>query len=311
MAAALGPPTWHSHPVAPSGGCRLPCPRQRGEHFVGHDALVPIGSRDALLVILSLLAAAGLCDSGGAGASSAPRLSVTPAAHLHDGQLVTVAGSRADALFGVWECPTGARKPEIQCDQRNWTTAVAGDSADFHIEFAVSSIVYPQRGVNTNCMATSHLCDIVVAAFHSTRGGLVTDGITARVPLTFDRQQATRYVDPVFGHVNVVRNQIYRPAGNGRGVGLDIYEPAGDQVKERPTIVWIHGGSFQVGDKAEMAQWATDWARRGYVAVSINYRLLSIPSPGDAAILRAANDATDDATFALAWLRSNSKRFHT
>ena len=184
-----------------------------------------------------------------------------------------------------------------------------GESADFHIEFAVSSIVYPQNDVSTNCEVRPQACEIVTAAFHSTPEGLATDGISTRAPLTFDRQHLVRYVDQLFARVNVVRNQIYRPTAKGRGIGLDVYEPTGDSIKARPAIVWIHGGSFQVGDKAEMARWATDWARRGYVAVSINYRLLSNPHPSDATILRAANDATNDATVALAWLRSQSKRF--
>jgi hypothetical protein len=254
------------------------------------------------------LVAAGLCASDPSVASGALQLSVTPAAHLHDGQLVAVAGRRDDTLVGIWECPTGARKPEIECDQRNWTAALNGSAAEFHVEFALSSTVYAPRDVNTNCELRPQACELVVARFHSSPKGLRTDGVTARVPLTFDRQHATRYADSVFGHVHVVLNLIYwsAQAGQGQPLGLDLYEPAGDRNQQRPTIVWIHGGSFQVGDKAEMAPWATDWARRGYVAVSIDYRL---QATGYSNILQAAKTATDEATVALAWLRTNSKRF--
>lgn len=260
-----------------------------------------------LRLVVVFTVAAGCCAGDPSAASGALRPSVTPNAHLDDGQLVTVAGPRAKALIGMWECPAGARRPEVECDQRNWTAALNGDANDFSFKFAVSSTVYTPRGANTNCVLRARACEIVEASFHSTHAGLTTDGIIARVPLTFDRQHATRYADHVFRNVNVVRNQVYGhpPAGQGQPIGLDLYEPAGDRANQRPTIVWIHGGSFQVGDKAEMAPWATDWARRGYVAVSINYRLQAKGST----ILRAAQNATDDATVALAWLRSHSRRF--
>jgi len=56
---------------------------------------------------------------------------------------------------------------------------------------------------------------------------------------------------------------------------LDIYEPTGDAVTERPAIVWVHGGSFCCGDKgsAEIVDEANTFARKGYLNVSINYRL--------------------------------------
>ena len=42
-------------------------------------------------------------------------------------------------------------------------------------------------------------------------------------------------------------------------------------------MIWAHGGGFCCGDKAsaDMPTLATYFAQRGYVAVSINYRLLA------------------------------------
>jgi dipeptidyl aminopeptidase/acylaminoacyl peptidase len=55
----------------------------------------------------------------------------------------------------------------------------------------------------------------------------------------------------------------------------DLYEPKGDTLDARPVVVWVHGGSFSGGDKtsAELVDEATDLAQKGYVNVSINYRL--------------------------------------
>jgi pimeloyl-ACP methyl ester carboxylesterase len=56
---------------------------------------------------------------------------------------------------------------------------------------------------------------------------------------------------------------------------MDIYTPKGDSLKHRPMIMFIHGGGFYIGDKKTeaMVEWCKYFAARGYVTVSINYRL--------------------------------------
>src|SRR3954465_9241975 len=53
---------------------------------------------------------------------------------------------------------------------------------------------------------------------------------------------------------------------------LDVYAPA--DAKNFPVVFWIHGGGWQTGDKSDVKlkpQWFMD---KGFVFVSINYRLL-------------------------------------
>src|SRR5437764_2701516 len=53
---------------------------------------------------------------------------------------------------------------------------------------------------------------------------------------------------------------------------LDVYSPAG--AKNLPVVFWIHGGGWQTGDKSDVKikpQWFMD---KGFVFISINYRLL-------------------------------------
>ena len=60
---------------------------------------------------------------------------------------------------------------------------------------------------------------------------------------------------------------------------LDIYAPA--EGSHHPVIVWIHGGGWMRGDKADLQLGATDpvnrkphaFVAKGYVFVSINYRM--------------------------------------
>ena len=91
-----------------------------------------------------------------------------------------------------------------------------------------------------------------------------------------------RYVDNVFSGVKLVTDITWdtalrstRPTAAAGTLKLDMYTPSGDTDKERPAIVWVHGGGFCCGDKTspELVDEANQFAMKGYVNVSINYRL--------------------------------------
>src|SRR6516164_8340326 len=64
-----------------------------------------------------------------------------------------------------------------------------------------------------------------------------------------------RYRDQVFNAVTVTPNITYGSAVNLENqtvtLQMDMYQPTGDSVGDRPAIVWVHGGSFCCGDKTE------------------------------------------------------------
>jgi hypothetical protein len=94
-------------------------------------------------------------------------------------------------------------------------------------------------------------------------------------------QCGTRYKDMIFPTVTKTSNVTFSTS-NGAVLKLDVYEPAGDTLALRPLIILAHGGSFYGGDKATDATVVTlcnNFAKRGYVTASINYRL------GDAATM--------------------------
>jgi len=53
---------------------------------------------------------------------------------------------------------------------------------------------------------------------------------------------------------------------------LDVYAPPA--AKNAPVMFWIHGGGWETGDKSDVAQKPQFFVDRGFVFVSINYRLL-------------------------------------
>ena len=60
---------------------------------------------------------------------------------------------------------------------------------------------------------------------------------------------------------------------------LDVYAPP--DAKNLPVVVWIHGGGWQMGDKAEVREKPAAFAKKGFVFVSVNYRLMPKVTMGE------------------------------
>jgi acetyl esterase/lipase len=127
-----------------------------------------------------------------------------------------------------------------------------------------------------------------------------------------------RYRDQVFTAVTTTNAVTYGNAvdqnGNPVTLQLDVYRPTGDTVTKRPAIVWVHGGGFSGGNRTsgEIVDQATTFAKKGYVNVSITYRL----TPGGCsaggatpACLTAIRDAQHDAQAAVRFLRANAATY--
>jgi len=125
-----------------------------------------------------------------------------------------------------------------------------------------------------------------------------------------------RYRDEVFADVAVTPGLPYGEAvtqeGETQTLLLDLYRPVGDTVTARPAIVWIHGGGFRQGTRTspEIVDQATAFARKGFVGVSISYRLTATGCfPVSASCLQAIIDAKHDAQAAVRWLRANATTY--
>jgi acetyl esterase/lipase len=130
-----------------------------------------------------------------------------------------------------------------------------------------------------------------------------------------------RYREEVFDSVTKAEDIEYATAPDlqdqqATALTLDLYQPKGDTTVSRPAVIWVHGGAFVRGDKGDKlpAYMATYFAKRGYVAVSINYRLLRGPrcsaeGGGTPACFNAAVEAVHDAQAAVRWLRANAAQY--
>lgn len=109
------------------------------------------------------------------------------------------------------------------------------------------------------------------------------------------------------------------PAFNGRmdTLRMNVWYPTDDGSTTRPLVVWVHGGGFTAGNRAEMNAVCERWASRGYVAVTISYRLgFYGPWPFDppfaydtAEVVRACYRGLQDLRSSLAYLTINAARY--
>jgi CTP:molybdopterin cytidylyltransferase MocA len=140
--------------------------------------------------------------------------------------------------------------------------------------------------------------------------------------------QPERYVDEIFDEVTVSSNIIY-----GSNIGIitqapaledlimDVYEPVGDNATDRRVIVMLHTGSFlpaivngqATGSKTDnsIVEMCMRFAKKGYVAVAIDYRLGWNPiSPSEdvrrSTLIQAAYRGLQDTKTAVRFLRKSA-----
>ena len=110
-----------------------------------------------------------------------------------------------------------------------------------------------------------------------------------------------RYISNIFSEVKnttVKFGQNVNALGQQQELSMDIYEPVGDDLEKRPVVVLAFGGAFISGSKETMIPICIDFAKKGYVAATIDYRLwkdanpLAIPDSLDMtdAVIKAVGD---------------------
>lgn len=85
---------------------------------------------------------------------------------------------------------------------------------------------------------------------------------------------------------------------NGRDLHLDLFVPEDNQPKA--TVIMIHGGGWRSGNKSHFFPLAAALAKRGYVAVTVEYRL-SIEASYPAGLM--------DVNKAILWLKEHADEY--
>ena len=119
-----------------------------------------------------------------------------------------------------------------------------------------------------------------------------------------------RYNTELFTGVKTYPDVQYGRSINITGIQenllMDVYEPVGDTAKQRVLIIFVHGGSWTDGTKRQGQELCTRFAKKGYVAASIDYRL-GIENPlNDKTRGEAVYRGVQDIKAAIRYARANA-----
>ena len=93
---------------------------------------------------------------------------------------------------------------------------------------------------------------------------------------------------------------------------FDLYEPATKTQEYRPLVITLFGGGFVVGsrDYEDMEAWCQRLAGQGYVAASIDYRLIAARQLSGDNLIRAGYLATLDVLAAIHYFKTHCDQYH-
>lgn len=95
--------------------------------------------------------------------------------------------------------------------------------------------------------------------------------------------------------IEAIRNIEYKSIG-GKSLQLDVYRRA-NLRKPAPLVLFIHGGSWKKGNRADMVPLLIDFARAGYVTATVSYRLDGYPN------------CVEDVSDAVTWLYDHGRAY--
>jgi len=128
----------------------------------------------------------------------------------------------------------------------------------------------------------------------------------------------SRYVSEVFTSVDTTQSVLFGNNTTFGGVNqdlfMDVYEPQGDAAAMRPAIVLAFGGSFIGGEREDLDELCRFYAKRGFVAVTIDYRLYDgplFPFPDSADITDVVIKAVGDVKASIRFLREDAATTNT
>lgn len=120
-----------------------------------------------------------------------------------------------------------------------------------------------------------------------------------------------RYVVEVLD--NIVKEEVLYgrnvlPDGDSTDLFMDVFYAEVDDADARPVIILAHGGAFIGGNRNEMNSYCNRFAKLGYVAVTIDYRLLNILNgiPDSTGSMDIALKASHDMKAAIRYMKHSA-----
>ncbi|MFT6807757.1 MAG: acetyl esterase/lipase [Saprospiraceae bacterium] len=99
-------------------------------------------------------------------------------------------------------------------------------------------------------------------------------------------------------NIIAIKNVTYKTIDSG-DLQLDIYKRK-DLESPAPTMIFIHGGAWKKGKREDYLPYLIDYAKKGYVTVTISYRFSNVAKFPAAA---------QDVSCAIKWVKSNAPEY--
>lgn len=128
-------------------------------------------------------------------------------------------------------------------------------------------------------------------------------------------QTGQRFLHEVYSEFDTVKNVQFSEAvnivGENEKLLLDFYAPKNDAMKKRPLVVFVHGGGYTHGDKAEgyPITFTDGLIKRGYAVALINYRLGIEEPQSDLNYFESMFRVMQDAKSAVWFMRKNAEKY--
>jgi len=121
---------------------------------------------------------------------------------------------------------------------------------------------------------------------------------TLKIAYFFGTLDLIEKMPPVPDDLIEYKDIVYRKVQD-RSLKLDIYHTK-ELKEERPVLIFIHGGAWKKGDKVDYRRYLVDYAKKGYVTVTVQYSLSKIAKfPA----------AVSDIKCAIEWIKNNSEKY--
>lgn len=99
--------------------------------------------------------------------------------------------------------------------------------------------------------------------------------------------------------LEVFSDQVYKRIDSVE-LALDVYRLRDQGDERKPTLVFVHGGAWKTGKRSDYLPYLIDYAKKGYVTVTVSYRLSRVAKfPA----------AVRDVNCAVRWLKIHADEF--
>ena len=247
------------------------------------------------------------CGGGGgsqSGGSSPPPPPANTPPQITSSSAVTVAENSSSVVLT-------ATATDADDDTIDFTIAGGADAEAFNIDGASGAVTFASAP-DFESPADSDGDNVYVFTLEASdgRGGTASQTVTVNVSDVDETGAGVRYRDVVFADVTAERSVPFATVG-ALTLRMDIFTPDNDTATDRPVMILAFPGGFIEGDREDVEDLAVDFARRGYVGVTIDYRLRGSAPANETEFAVAAYRATHDLFAAVRYVRADAAGSNT